>query len=281
MTTSTDSAKTILTFAAGAQIVIDRASPGRSQNNRRYDLQKLLPMLGGRSADDILAAEAVRVVDQLSVRGRPLSPATRFKYAELIRMAVRAAGVIDPVPGFKIEKPASAPRWFTNDEVSRILSKARPEERGFIALGSHAGLQIDELLRIHSEHVRVKDKVIYVPLEVNGERVWHELHGDYRTPDGYVVHGVHPNVWRFLKLFPFQPLCRSWHTLQMELKAEVGRWLPDALRQTARINYLALLGPEVAVRLRLAYPHLTLNVVASGTRDAAVDYFGLLHPARF
>lgn len=272
---------TVLSFEAGGQIVVDRASPGCSRDNRRYDLQKLLPILGGRRADEISAIEARRAVDQLTIRGRPLSPATRYKFATLIRMVIKAAGVVNPVPGLNIEKPASAPRWLSNYEMNRILSRARPEELGFIVLGSHVGLQIEEMLQIHPEHVRVKEKVIYIPLERDGQRVWHELHGDYRTSEGYVVHGVHPNVWRLLKRFPFRQLCRSWHTVQIELKIEAGRWFPDALRQSARFNYLALLGPEVAVRLRLAYPHLTLNVVEPGMRSAAVEYFNLIHPSRF
>lgn len=237
-------ANVAMTFAQAAAVVIENAKRA-SARQRTMDgyvaVYRLLGKTWGSRAAAVISESDVRVyLDAMPNRSGIVGTATlasKKNYLRHIRMAMRCAGVANPLPGFMESRENAEVRFFTVDEVRAILVAANREERGFLAVAIFAGVRPENLELLQEDAVSVTDKRIRIPAMVSKDRLAHLLERD-----------VLPDVlWKWLRKFPFNPV--SWNPLQRRLRKAIGHWVQDGLRHTAATYYCATHGVSATARL--------------------------------
>lgn len=271
------------TFAKGCDLVVSRATDRARRSNTiagyRQKFQVLKKTFGPRLASSIQESEVQPYLDSLTGhwgRGKA-SVYTQKSILGAIRMALRAVCVFNPLRHIVLRFPESREiDYFRVEEVRRLLTAARPHERGMLALAIFAGLRPERLGELPPECVNVLDKTIRVPgaLTKTHRPIFLETvigengHDQQSSPL--------PILWAWLEAYPFQP--SSWSKFQARIKRYLGRrWVQDGCRHTAATYCLAKFGAEAAARL---LDHQSLDMLKRhygglASREAADEFFKL------
>lgn len=237
-----------MTFRQAAQRVHDAAvkSGARPRTLKGYlDTYKVLNLAwGDRVAAAIAEPEVEKWLAHLPDRnGRPgkATASTKDNYLRHIRMALRQAGVGDPLRNIVVPGADTGEvEYFEVSEVRTMLASCPENARGFLAVAVFAGIRPENLEQLPESAISVVDRRIRIPAEVAKDGNTHLLESGRD--------GVLPDVlWKWLRTFPYRQV--RWKPLQRRLAKRVGRWIQDGLRHTAATYYHALHGTTKTARL--------------------------------
>jgi hypothetical protein len=245
------------TFGDGAKKVIEQATriSSRTRIEYRSIYASLCNKFGHRIAITISSEEVQKYFDTL--RGNdnePISPLTKKKRLQLFRMALRELGIRNTLPNVWIQIPENCEaRFFSNSEVRLILRTARAHERGMVALALFGAIRPSTLERLSPESVNVKDRVISMPGAITKTRYPQILETNLDYANNERLPGPPALLWIWLEQYPFVPC--SWSRLLARLRAALGFWIQNGLRNTGAANNRAIYGClATADLLGVGYP---------------------------
>jgi hypothetical protein len=183
---------------------------------------------GPRVGTTITVQEVEKYLEKLSDRQGNAGKASKYTHKSVsvhLRMALRAIGVANPLPGLAVVLPRGRDiNFFSYGEVVKILSKASSSERGMVALALFAAVRPETLERLPPEYVNVADKVIHIPASISKDGYTHSLEATSSIDEQFILPGVPDVLWDWLRAFPFQP--RPWTALQQKLRRALdGHWI--------------------------------------------------------
>lgn len=255
-TTGATTVSPTMTFAEAADAVMQRAITRQRRpatiSGYKYAYSLLKRTFGSRCITMITESEVDRFIRSKKDKGGKEGNAktwTRISAIRLIKTAMRAAGVTNPLP--RLIVPVVGPQavqYFTVAEVRKLLRAAEPDERGALALLLFAALRPTLISRLPANCVDSHARTITIPDHLAKDRVGHTLEGEYRREDGLWRPGLPAILWVWLEAFPYQPT--PWAPLQHRLKKALGgRWIHDGTRHTGATYYNAIFGKDATKTL--------------------------------
>lgn len=237
-------ARTDLSFSDAAALVIENAKAAgarkRTVDGYEHVFATLGKQWGGRVASMLTKSEVDEWLKALPDRsGSPgaATAASKATYLRHIRMAMRCAGVTNPLSGLDFREGERDVAFFPVGDCAALLKSCPPKALGFVALALFAGIRPESLEILPPECVNVKQKSVRIPAMVSKDGQVHLLESE-----------VLPHVlWKWLRKHPFVPVKWSW--LQRRLKKALGYWIQDGLRHTGATYYCALHGVSATARL--------------------------------
>lgn len=237
-------ARTDMSFADAAAIVIENAKAAGARKRTIDGYEAVFATLGkqwGPRVAAMLGEIEVRTwLNALADRsGRPgtATPASKATYLRHIRMAMRCAGVTEPLAGLDFKEDEGDVEYFPVPDCDKMFRACPPEARGFLAVALIAVVRPENLELLPAEAVNVKEKTIRIPSMVSKDGHVHLLEAKI----------LPPALWKWLRKYPFAPV--KWSPLQKRLKKALGYWIQDGLRHTGATYYCALHGVAATARL--------------------------------
>lgn len=242
-------------FRDGVNAILRRSEKrqlrSRTINNYNDIYRVINRTFGDRIAASITNEEVDAFLESIPDRARNVGKGSlysRHTYLTNVRMALKAAGVLNPLPGLAVAIPLEREiDFFTVAEVKTLYSLADASERGALTLAGFVGVRPERMEELPPDCVNVSERTIHIPaaLSKNHRSILLE------TPTGEVGPGEFPGVpevvWQWLEQYPFKPLV--WQPFQRRLAAHLGRWIHDGLRHTAATYYRARFGLAATTEL--------------------------------
>ena len=226
-----------MTFADASALVIEEArrTGARERTLKGYTAayRVINRTWGAHAAVGIGRDEVEKYLAGLkSKTGGEASIATKGNHLCHIRMALRQAGVSDPLRKIVLPADERVIRFLTVEECRMLFAACPKAERGLLAAAMFAGIRPEGTDRVLPDAVSVAEKRIRIIASADKSRDTHIL-------DRHVLPDV---LWLWLKKYPYAPSPGGWPAFQRRMKRVVGRWFHDALRHTAATYYCALHG---------------------------------------
>lgn len=249
------------TFADGVRLYLDKKARAgvrpTTLMQTKTALRSLEKVFGGRAVVSITEGEIESFLTVLKNRqGEPggASTATKLRTLEYIKSVFRAMGFAQPFAAVRMPRPTSEERvvkFFDVDQFIAIMSAARPNERGMLAIAFLAGVRPLLLEKLTTNCVDMIRRVIVIPSHFSIERHEHHLETECIHPgNGSYFPGLPSVLWAWLEIYPFEP--RPWGPMQKRLAGKIGFWHQDGCRNTAATFYNKLHG--MAATAKLLYP---------------------------
>ena len=249
------------TFADGVRLYLDKqAQTGvrpTTLMQTKAALRSLEKVFGDRLVVSITDGEIESFLALLKNRqGQPggASTTTKLRTLEYIKSVFRAMGFAQPFAAVRKPRPTSEERgvkFFDVDQFIAIMSAARPNERGMLAMALIGGLKPLMLERLSADCVDMVRRVIRIPRFFSMEGRAHHLETECIHPgSGRIIPGLPAVLWPWLKVFPFEP--QPWGPMQKRIAGKIGFWHQDGCRNTAAAFYNKLHG--MAAATKLLYP---------------------------
>lgn len=251
-----------MTFAEAGNEVIQRAIKigVRTRTIKNYKSQAALlnKCFGPRVAVAITQSEfdayLTNVPNKQRLVGRA-SADTKRTYLTFMKMALKVAGIVEPLSGIELPKDDSDVEFFTLAEVKTILAATPVTARGFVAVALFACVRPENLEMIPVTSISAAAKTIRISKEISKDRLTH-----------VITDLAPPVLWEWLKLYPYEPV--KWESLQRRLKRAAGRWIQDGLRHTGATFYCAVNGVNATARL---LTHESESLVRSNYAGVILD----------
>jgi hypothetical protein len=232
-----------MTFAEAAELILKRSirKGGRPRTIRNYKAQSAVinKTFGARVAVALTAREVDEYLAKLPNRSSEVgsaSAATKRTHLTFIKMALRAAGVADPLRTCELPVVNADVRYFRIDEIKRILAATPVKARGFVAVALFGCVRPENLELLTEQSISAKARTIRISQEISKDRFTHVI-GDV----------VPPVLWDWLHAYPYQQI--KWQPLQRRLKRALGHWIQDGLRHTGATFYCSANGVNATARL--------------------------------
>ncbi len=210
-------------------------------------LRSLEKVFGGRPVVSITESEIESFLALLKNRqGQPggASTTTKLRTLEYVKSVFRALGFAQPFASVRKPRPTSEERvgkFFDVHQFIEIMSAARPNERGMLAIALIGGIQPLVLERLPADCVDMVNRVIAIPSHFSIEGRAHHLETEcVHSEDGRFIPGLPAALWPWLKIYPFEP--QPWAPVQRRIAGQVGFWHQNGCRNTAATFYNKLHG---------------------------------------
>lgn len=249
------------TFADGVRLYLDKQAQAgvrpTTLMQTKAALRSLEKVFGDRLVISITDGEIDSFLALLKNRqGQPggASTTTKLRTLKYIKSVFRAMGFAQPFAAVRKPRPTSEERgvkFFDVDQFIAIMSAARPNERGMLAIAFLAGMRPLLLEKLPTNCVDMIRRVIVIPSHFSIERHEHHLETECIHPgNGSYFPGLPSVLWAWLEIYPFEP--RPWGPMQKRLAGKIGFWHQDGCRNTAATFYNKLHG--MAAAAKLLYP---------------------------
>lgn len=254
-----------MTFEQAGQEVIKRAKKkgARARTIKNYEARAALlnKTFGPRVAVAITATEVdeylAKVPNKQGVTGGA-SVSSKQTHLTFFKMALRLAGVVNPLEKCELPAVNADVRYFRLAAVKTILGATPAKARGFVAVALFGCVRPENLEMIPEESISARARTIRISQEISKDRNTHVL--------GEVVPEV---LWDWLKVYPYRKI--KWQPLQRRLKRALGFWIQDGLRHTGATFYCAAKGVNATARL---LTHESESLVRSNYAGVVLDEAG-------
>ena len=249
------------TIADGIQLCLAKQTRfGASLNTRmrtRASLNGFQKVFGQRTVVSITESEIESYLALMKNRRGEAGGArtcTKLRTLEYIKTVLRVIGIANPLASVRKPRPTNEERggrFFNADQFIAIMTAARPNERGMLAMALIGGLRPWILERLPADCVDMVRRVIRIPTNHSTDRTAHHLETEYIHPEnGRVIPGLPSVIWDWLRIYPFEP--HPWGPMQKRIAGQIGFWIQDGCRNTAAVYYNQLHG--MAATSALFYP---------------------------
>ena len=188
-----------MTFAEAAEAMIKRAerkgARGRTIKNYKARAALMNKTFGPRVAVAISGTEIDEYLEKVPNKQGVIGGASissKQTHLTFVKMALRLAGVVNPLEKCELPTMHVDVRYFRLAAVKTILAATPAKARGFVAVALFGCVRPENLELVPEECISAKARTIRISQEISKDRNTHVL--------GEVVPEV---LWEWLKVFPY------------------------------------------------------------------------------